>query len=110
MRWKVEQAGAPDLDKKRNRSGARRGGLQSSSAPKGDIVVRQIVGELGRPQSAPSTRARKDVANYRIRRRKKISAIIRTPTWRKDTQKSSSEDLEPYLQQLEKKKNQLNIF
>ena len=93
MRWKVETAGAPDLDKKRDRNGAR-----PTSAGKDDIVVRQIVGELGRPLSAPSTRAKKDSANYRVRRRKKVTAIMRTPNWRRDTKKSTSEDLEPYLQ------------
>ena len=104
MRWKVETAGAPDLDKKRDRNGAR-----PTSAAKDDIVVRQIVGELGRPLSAPSTRAKKDSANYRVRRRKKVTAIMRTPNWRRDTKKSTSEDLEPYLQHLERKRLLLQL-
>ena len=81
MRWVVVDETAKDANAERSSEviGNRKQNCKNST------VVRQLNNELGRPSSAPHTLNGKDRSKKRIRRRKLIEGIIRSPPWKRST-------------------------
>ena len=103
MRWVVvdETAKGANAERSSEVIGNRKQNCKNST------VVRQLNNELGRPSSAPHTLNGKDRSKKRIRRRKLIEGIIRSPPWKRSTNIQDIADKEPYISNIHRKQQQV---